>query len=378
MIVPDFFATDPDWAAYAVKHGFPLPPDEPLDKHSLPRFDAHSWNFKAIREANAETEAVWARDHPLSSVGYETLLTNIRVRDGTLCSVKVSWPANPRHDKRFRGASAANSFPLPVLFVTHGGGWIRGTHQTEEAWLLWPLYNRFDVIVVSVEYRLAPEHRFPTWIEDSWDVLQRLVQDTRHFLPADCPAQIDPKTLYLAGSSSGGGISAVLSHRCRNHGIPVSGVILNVPVLCDYRDMSAIVPHMKKRETSYEQCIGTFSDSRGLMAVWDMIRPSPGPQPDPLASPLGDDLSGLPPHIICVAGQDPLRDEGLQYARKLQQQGSLVRLQVYPGVPHNFAQFWELKTCQRFWDDLQREMEWLLRETNVSQSDGSSAENGKD
>ncbi|OQV06077.1 hypothetical protein CLAIMM_10708 isoform 1 [Cladophialophora immunda] len=259
MIVPDFFATDPDWAAYAVKHGFPLPPDEPLDKHSLPRFDAHSWNFKAIREANAETEAVWARDHPLSSVGYETLLTNIRVRDGTLCSVKVSWPANPRHDKRFRGASAANSFPLPVLFVTHGGGWIRGTHQTEEAWLLWPLYNRFDVIVVSVEYRLAPEHRFPTWIEDSWDVLQRLVQDTRHFLPADCPAQIDPKTLYLAGSSSGGGISAVLSHRCRNHGIPVSGVILNVPVLCDYRDMSAIVPHMKKRETTSARspCLAT-------------------------------------------------------------------------------------------------------------------------
>jgi acetyl esterase/lipase len=373
MIVPDFFSTDPDWAAYAVKHGFPLPPAKPTDKHSLPRLDAHSWDCKAIREASAETEASWARDHPLSTVGYESTLTNIRVRDGTFCSVKVSWPAKPRHNRRGSSTLAATSCPLPVLFVTHGGGWIQGTHNTEEAWLLRPLYQKFDTIIVSVEYRLAPEHRLPTWIEDSWDVLQQLSQDPGQFLPTDCPVQVDPKTLYLAGSSSGGGISAVLSQLCHNHGVPVSGVILNVPVLCDYRDMSAI----KKGETSYDQCIGTFSDSRGLMAVWDMIRPSPGSQPDPLASPLLGDLSGLPPHIICVAGQDPLRDEGIQYARKLQQQGSLVRLQIYPGVPHNFGQFWELKACQRFWDDLQREMEWLLEQTNISWNNGGSVENSK-
>ncbi|EXJ58087.1 hypothetical protein A1O7_05511 [Cladophialophora yegresii CBS 114405] len=376
MDVPDFFATDPDWAAYAVKHGFPLPPDRPIDKHSLPRFDAHSWDFQAIREASAATEKIWARNHPLSSVGYETTLTDIRVRDGTFCSVKISWPANPRHNRRCSSILGAQSCLLPVLFVTHGGGWIQGTHTTEEAWLLWPLYQRFDIIIVSVEYRLAPEHKFSTWIEDSWDVLQQLLQDPGHFLPTYCPVQVDPKTLYLAGSSSGGGISAVLSQLCRNHSIPVSGVILNVPVLCDYRDLSAIMPHSRKGEPSYDQCIGTFSDSRGLMAVWDMVRPSAASRPDPLASPLLGDLCVLPPHIICVAGQDPLRDEGIQYAKKLQQQGSPVRLQIYPGVPHNFAQFWELKACQRFWDDLQREMGWLLNKTN-SWGDEGSVENSK-
>ncbi|OAP64499.1 hypothetical protein AYL99_00471 [Fonsecaea erecta] len=362
MIMPDFFATDPDWAAYATKHGLPLPPDKAVDKPSLPRLDAGSWDFQAIRQANAETEAAWTCDHPLSSVGYETFLTNVRVRDGSVCSVKVSWPANPRFHKQCGSLTAADSSPLPVLFVTHGGGWIQGTHTTEEAWLLWPIYQRFDLVIVSVEYRLAPEHRFPTWIEDCWDVLQRLLQDTRQFLPAECPAQVDPKTLYLAGSSSGGGIAAVLSHLCRDHSILVSGVILNVPVLCDYREIPPTTPHTKKGETSYEQCLGTFSDSRGLMAVWDMIRPSLDPQPKDrqLASPLLGDLSKLPPHIICVAGQDPLRDEGLLYAHKLQQQGTPVRLQMYAGVPHNFAQLWELKACRRFWDDLRREMEWLL------------------
>ncbi|KIY02391.1 uncharacterized protein Z520_02529 [Fonsecaea multimorphosa CBS 102226] len=368
MIVPDFFTTDPDWAAYAVKHGFPLLPDKDVDRPSLPPLDARSWDFKAIRNANAASEASWSRDHPLSTVGYETFLTDIQVRDGSLCSVKVSWPAKPRLHRQCGSATApASSSPLPVLFVTHGGGFVQGTHQTEEAWLLWPIYERFDLVIVSVEYRLAPEHKFPTWIEDSWDVLLQLLQDATQFLPANCAIQVNPKTLYLAGSSSGGGISAVLSHLCRDHGIPVSGAILNVPVLCDYREIPPTTPHTKKGEASYEQCIGTFSDSRGLMAVWDMIRPSPEAQPDPFASPLLGNLSNLPPHIICVAGQDPLRDEGLQYAKKLQQQDTPVRLHVYPGVPHNFAQFWELKACRRFWDDLQRGMEWLLAKTEECQ-----------
>ena len=71
---------------------------------------------------------------------------------------------------------------MPVVFVMHGGGWNQGTHTTDETWLLWPLHEKCELVIISVEYRMAPEVAFPTWFDDSWDVLERLLSKPASFV----------------------------------------------------------------------------------------------------------------------------------------------------------------------------------------------------
>jgi acetyl esterase/lipase len=315
----------------------------------------------AGRASQLVEEGDWARTHPLSSVGYESRTTTVKVRDGAEISVKVSWPDSARIHARQR-----DTLSLPVLFVTHGGGWIKGTHITEEAWLLWPLYEHFDFVVVSVEYRVGPEHEFPAWMEDSWDVLEMIPKRPDTFVNHTASSvAIDPSRIILAGSSAGGGTTAWLSQRCRERSpsIPISGVILNVAITCDYRHFPAHeFPDLAhgRTTTSYHQCTDAYLSSGVMRAIWDLLIPSATAGSDPFVSPLLGDVTGLPRHAIFVAGQDPLRDEGLAYARKLANSGVPVQLQVYPGVPHTFAEMWELAATQRFWRDLRTAVaDWL-------------------
>lgn len=326
------FESDPNWAAFATKHDYiKTEPTSPV-KLDIP----------SNRAGQAVSEQTWGSEHPLSSVGYTSFAANLRVRDGAEVNVKISYPLR-----------AAGQAKLPVVFVTHGGGWIQGTHITEEAWLLWPLYEQFDLVVISVEYRLAPEHRFPTWVEDSWEILQQVLSAPTQFVSQFQSASaggfaldIDPTRVILAGSSAGGGIAAVLSQKCRDQNVPIWGVILNVPVLCDYRHLPVDCVE------SYNQCTASFLSSGEMKAVWDLVIPSETAGSDPTVSPLLGSVAGLPRHIIFVAGQDPLREEGLAYAKKLEKDGAVdVQLHVYKGVPHTFAEFWELDATRRFWED---------------------------
>lgn len=345
----DLFTSDPNWTAFAKEHGHLKPSPLPAEPVIID-------NLAGDRAEQATSEAEWTQNHPLSSVGYTSRLSTVKVRDGTSISVKLSYPARPVRQTK-----------LPVLFVTHGGGWVQGSHITEEAWLLWPLYPQFDFVVVSVEYRLAPEHPFPTWMDDSWDVLEQVLASAEtfiqanfqdpdaHHLDASITITIDPERVILAGSSAGAGTAAYLSQTCRDQQKPIYGVILNVPLVCDYRHLP-----QEPSFTSYDQCTNALLSSGEMRAVWDLIIPSPTIGCDPKASPLLGDVTHLPKHLVFVAGQDPLRDEGLAYARKLQRAGVQVKTHVYPGVPHSFAEFWELDATKRFWRDFTEGLrEWL-------------------
>jgi acetyl esterase len=338
------FDSDPDWVAFAKKNGY-LTEFLQLDNSPI------EFDIPTSRKQQAISEGDWARKHPLSSVGYTSYRSGIHVRDRTAVTVKISIPSRlletPRDSQREK---------LPVLLVTHGGGWFKGTHITEEAWLLWPLYNHFDLCIVSVEYRLAPEHKFPTWMDDSWDVLEQLLSSPDEFLSkfqtdrtSTFTFSLDIEKLILAGSSAGAGCSAYLSQACRDKHITVFGVILNVPVLCDYRHQPAACT---QPQNSYEQCTHAFMSSGIMRAVWDLTIPSLTAGADPKASPLLGNLKDLPKHAIFVAGQDPLRDEGIAYADGLEKAGCSTELFVYKGVPHVFAEFWELEATQRFWTDI--------------------------
>ena len=326
-----YFASDPDWAHFAARNGYSLKP---------PPYETPKLDLATDRAAQHISEGAWESKHPLTSVGYDSTATTVRARDGFEIPIKISRPVSIR---------TAEGKPLPLLFVTHGGGWVQGTHITEEAWLLWPLYSHFDLVIVSVEYRVAPDSPAPTYIDDSWDVLTHILarSDQLHF---------DPDQVILAGSSAGGGVAASLSQLARAEKLNIHAVLLNVPVLCDYR-------HFPQREypyTSYEECGGAFLSSGEMHAIWDIVVPSPSEGLDPKISPLLGELEGLPPHVIYVAGQDPLRDEGLAYAKKLGKAGVNAKISVYQGVPHNFGEFWELEATRRWWGDIRRHVGELL------------------
>ncbi|KIW49652.1 hypothetical protein PV05_11312 [Exophiala xenobiotica] len=360
MTRSDLFTSDPNWTAFAEKQGYLKPAGAPSPSPNVPV----TLDIPSDRAEQAIDEAKWSQDHPLSSVGYDSRLSTITVRDGTAISVKISFPARLANETQTQTQSESKS-KLPILFVTHGGGWVQGTHVTEEAWLLWPLYSRFDMLIVSVEYRMAPEHPFPAWMDDSWDVLEKLLSEPTtflsHFSAASAESSssmgnvdIDTDKVILLGSSAGAGTAAYLSQTCRDKSIPIYGVVLNVPLLCDYRHLP------EDCQSSYEQVTSSLLSAGDMRAMWDVIIPSPTVGADPKASPLLGDVKGLPRHLVFVAGQDPLRDEGLKYVQNLDEAGVEVKLYTYPGVPHTFAEFWELDATARFWEDLRSGLkEWL-------------------
>jgi acetyl esterase len=320
-----YFEADPDWARFSSERGYALkePPYTPVT------LDIH-----ADRDAQKISEGEWETSHPLLNVGYGSRTERVSVEDGTRIEIKIS-----------RSLRVDPEAKLPLLFVTHGGGWVQGTHITEEAWLLWPLFQGFDLVVVSVDYRLAPEHKSPTYMNDCWDVLKDISGRSDEL-------KFDSAKVILGGSSAGAGISASLAQLARTEKLPVKGVLLSVPVLCDYRHF----PKDQDEYTSYDQCMGTLLGGREMKAIWEMVVPDEQAGKDPLVSPLLGDVTGLPPHALFVAGQDPLRDEGIAYAKKLESAGVQTSLKVYQGVPHTFAEIWELNTTHRFWGDVRH---WL-------------------
>lgn len=329
-----YFAPDPDWAALATEMGFP-PPTNDVPPRDQP-IEPAEMDFSAGRKYQDELDAQWEKSNSVASTGYESKLISVTARDGTEISVKVSCPKASRLNGR--------SLALPVLFVTHGGGYVSGSHASEEAWLLRPLYKPFDLVIVSVEYRLAPENKFAVWIEDSWDVLDRLLHHSDTFV-CGLAATCDLEKIVLAGSSAGGGISAALSQMCRDQGVRISGVILNVPMVCDYRHF----PY--GTSNSYLDCNQDYMGSAHLVTCWNTLLPSATAGTDPLASPLLGNLDSLPPHLIFIAGRDPLRDEGLAYVEKLDAANVPLQRHIYRGVPHNFAHYETLRATKKFSED---------------------------
>lgn len=323
-----YFASDPDWERFSkTRDGLQLK----TEPYLVTPFD-----LDHDRKAQVVDEGEWARKHPLHDIGYTTRLENVAVRDGHELSIKLYHPAG-RETKK-----------LPLLFVTHGGGWVQGSFVTEEAWLLWPLFRLKQFVFVSVEYRLAPEHKYPTYVNDCMDALN-------HVLGRADRLGIDLERVFLAGSSAGGSLAAVLAQQARTMSLKIAGVILNVPVTChpDY------FPKDKYEYTSYDQCFGTLLGSGEMRQVWKMVM-EPEEGADWQASPLLGDLSDLPPHLVFVAGQDPLRDEALAYVEKLKETRIPVTSHIYQGVPHTFAEFWELDMTKRFQRDLSDGVKSLL------------------
>ena len=226
----------------------------------------------------------------------------------------------PGRDIPIRIYAPDDAGALPVVLFFHGGGWVMGSLDTHDD-ACRHLSRQSGCLVVSVDYRLAPEHKFPAAVEDAIAALD--------WVAANAGALgCDAGRLAVAGDSAGGNLAAVLAQVAhQRRAPPIAFQLLIYPVTT--MDFSA---------ASYrEHGEGYLLTAEGMAWFRDHYLNHPGDGESPLASPLNAaDLSGLPPAFIVTAQYDPLRDEGEAYGRRLQAAGVPAVVSRYDGAIHGF------------------------------------------
>jgi acetyl esterase len=212
--------------------------------------------------------------------------------------------------------------PLPLLLYLHGGGFVLGSPDTHDN-LCRALARRAGCVVVSVDYRLAPEHPFPAAVDDAYAALQ--------WAAAEAPALgADPHRLGVAGDSAGGNLAAVLCLRSREEDGPA---IRHQALIYPATDATNL-----DRESHRRYGRGYFLDLSDVVWFLDQYLPRHEERGHPYASPLlAPRLAGLPSATVVTAEFDLLRDEGEAYAEALGRAGVPVRSRRYSGVVHGFA-----------------------------------------
>jgi len=209
----------------------------------------------------------------------------------------------------------------PALLYIHGGGFCFGSVELEHLNARRAAFET-GALVVSVEYRLAPEHPFPAGIEDCYAALSWLAGS------ADALG-VDPARIAVKGTSAGGGLAAGLALLARDRGGPaLCFQVLDIPEL----DHRLATPSMR-------ECTDTplWNLPNAIMSWRCYLGEDPG-EVSPYASPaLAKDLSGLPPAYVSTMEFDPLRDEGIDYALRLLRAGVPVELHQFPGTFHGSA-----------------------------------------
>ena len=223
---------------------------------------------------------------------------------------------------------------LPTVLFLHGGGWVLNNLDTHDH-VCRALANLSGCAFFSVDYRLAPEHKFPAGVEDAWSALNWLANHGSEI-------QVDPSRLAVAGDSSGATLATVIATRARRS--------KNLRLACQ----ALIYPptdHWTTDTKSYRDNGRDYLLTRDLMIwFWENYlspkEPLDNPEVCPFRSP---DLSGMPPTLLVTAEYDPLRDEGEAYGRRLKLAGVPTTVTRYEGMLHGFIMHFAImdqgRTC---------------------------------
>jgi acetyl esterase len=207
----------------------------------------------------------------------------------------------------------------PGLVYVHGGGWVFGSIETADR-MCRRIADRSGCAVLSVEYRLAPEHVFPAALDDVETVLAYVRRE-------GAGLGVDPSRLAIGGDSAGGLLATVAARRQRDALTPLDYQVLIYPM---------IDPMMASE--SYDEVGGYGLDRASVRLAWDAFAPDPALRFTPDLAPLAvADLAGMPPTLVITAEYDVLRDEGADYADALLAAGVSVVHSRYMGVNHGFA-----------------------------------------
>ena len=230
----------------------------------------------------------------------------------------IPGPAGEIPVRVYRPESAA---PLPVLVYFHGGGWVIGNIDTHDP-LCRHLANAVGCVVVSVDYRLAPEHPYPAAIEDAYAATAWVAENA---------ALIggDPRRIAVGGDSAGGNLSAAVSLMARDKGRPSLVFQLLVYPVTDVPGTD--YPSYRENGAGY------FLTADMMHWFWNHYCGAKANVADPYLCPVrAKDVAKAPPAFVVTAEFDPLRDEGEAYARRLREAGVPVELKRYPGMIHGF------------------------------------------
>lgn len=230
----------------------------------------------------------------------------------------VEGPGGPIPVRIYRPHGAVEQ-RLPVLVYAHGGGFVFCDLDSHDG-LCRNLANRLAAIVISVDYRLAPEHPWPAGAEDLYAVTQWA---SDHIISLEG----DPSRLMVGGDSAGGNLAAVAALMARDRGGPrLVAQILIYPMISPAFDTE-----------SYRLFgAGFYNPEPALRWYWDQYVPDSADRSDPYVSPLHADLRGLPTAVLAIAGHDPLRDEGIAYGAALDAAGVKTVVRRFNGGIHGF------------------------------------------
>jgi acetyl esterase len=233
----------------------------------------------------------------------------------------IDGPGGPL---RIRIYTPHGTGPFPLLAFFHGSGFVLCSLDTHDG-MCRNLCAGAASVVASVDYRLAPEHKFPAGIDDC-------LCATRWVAINAARLGADPERVAIAGDSAGANMAAVTALRVRDEG---------GPALCGQLLLYPVTDHYTSGTASYQENADGYGLTRDTMKwFWDHYLTEPSEAAHPHASPLrAPDLSGLPRALVITAEYDPLRDEGEFYAEKLREAGVSTALSCYGGVNHGFM-FW--------------------------------------
>ncbi|KZS88460.1 hypothetical protein SISNIDRAFT_459681 [Sistotremastrum niveocremeum HHB9708] len=258
------------------------------------------------------------KEMPAPTTGYTATDFRIPVEGGEI-DARSYVPEKTHEDERF-----------PLLLWTHGGGFIMGSLETDD-----PdnrvLCTSAKISIVTIDYRLSPEHPFPTQAEDSFAALKWVLKHSEQF-------SVDGKKgIIVGGLSAGGDIAAVLTLLARDDPEftwKITGQILEFPVLCSEK---AYPPELKEDlQSLIELAEGPYITRTEMNELPELMQVTDHTdfRLSPLCAPSHE---SLPPAFIQVGGRDPLRDEAIVYGEVLAKNGIAVQTRVYPGTPHAFT-----------------------------------------
>lgn len=229
---------------------------------------------------------------------------------------EIPGPAGPIPVRVYRPAGEA---PKPVVVYYHGGGWVLGSLETHDPQCRM-LADGVDAVVVSVDYRLAPEHTYPAAVDDAVAALSWV-----HEHASEIGGDAD--RLVVAGDSAGGNLAAIVAQVARESGPPLRFQLLIYPV----------TDHEFTSQSMEDNAEGYFLTRAAMHWFYGHYLNDGSEADDPRVSPIrAANLGGLPPAFVITAEYDPLRDQGIAYAEALDAAGTPVTMKLYEGLFHGF------------------------------------------
>jgi acetyl esterase len=268
---------------------------------------------------------MWEGTPEVARAAIRTLMVDL-VDPSTLATVASIEPLTIDGSIPARVYRPPVSGPVPTIVFLHGGGFVIGDLDTHDG-ICRRLCRDVEAVVVSVDYALAPEHRFPRAVEDSYAALRHVAAHIDTF-------GADASRLAVGGDSAGGNLSAVCAQLAHADGLELAAQLLVYPAV----DLLGEYPSREENAEGYfltladmhwfgEHYVGLAEDDLALVTL----------AADPRLSPLlASSLAGLPPAVLVTAEFDPLRDEGNRYAEALAAAGVPVEHHQFPGLIHGF------------------------------------------